>query len=161
MECYVRMPGGMPHAFMGMLEEITVSEDNTNRKIPVADAAISVSSVDGISFLENLTPGDYTFSVNFRDQKLYETMLGHDVNLVKIEKPSQLDSLNNWINASDFTAFSTPAPDGLLFLGGVEDLQAGREGFFNVSLTEGSYVLISEVPQAVERKMYKLFTVSN
>jgi hypothetical protein len=86
-------------------------------------------------------------------------LLGHDINLVKLENEQLLDSLNNWINAANIKAFRTPAPKGLTFLGGVEDLPAGSKGFFNVSLTKGSYVLISEIPNALQRNMYKTFVV--
>jgi hypothetical protein len=159
MECYVRMPNGMAHVFMGMLKELVVTEENNNQKLPKSDFDISLSSVNGISFVDSLKVGDYSLSVNFDDQKQYETMLGHDINLVKLENEHLLDTLNNWINAANVKAFRSPAPKGLIFLGGVEDLPTGSIGFFNVSLTKGNYVLISEIPNALQRKMYKRFKV--
>ena len=159
MECYVRMPNGLAHAFMGMIKELVVKEENNNQKLPLSDFEISLSSENGISFVDSLKVGDYSLSVNFEDQKQYETMLGHDINLVKLENEQLLNSLNNWINAADIKAFRTPAPKGLIFLGGVEDLPSGSKGFFNVSLEKGNYVLISEIPDALQRKMYKTFKV--
>ncbi len=159
MECYVRMPNGMAHAFMGMIKELVVTEEKTNQEAPIADYNISISSTEGITFLDSLKAGDYTFAVNFKDQKQYETMLGHDINLVKLEDISLLDTLSTWINAADLKAFRTPSPKGLTFLGGVEDLPQGNTGYFNVSLVEGNYVLISEIPDAIKRKMYKTFSV--
>jgi hypothetical protein len=159
MECYVRMPNGLAHAFMGMIKELVVKEENNNQKMPISDFEISLSSENGISFVDSLKMGDYSLSVNFEDQKQYETMLGHDINLVKLENEQLLNSLNNWINAADIKAFRTPAPKGLIFLGGVEDLPSGSKGFFNVSLEKGDYVLISEIPDALQRKMYKTFKV--
>jgi len=159
MECYVRMPNGMAHAFMGMIKELVVIEEKTNQEAPIADYNISLSSAEGITFLDSLKVGDYTFAVNFKDQKQYETMLGHDINLVKLENVSLLDTLSTWINAADLKAFRSPAPKGLTFLGGVEDLPQGNTGYFNVSLDEGYYVLISEIPDALKRKMYKTFSV--
>ncbi len=159
MECYVRMPNGMPHAFYGMLKEIIVTEESNENQRPSADHQISISSEKGISFLDSLKVGDYKLAVNFQDQKQYETLLGHDVNLVKLENEQLLDTLNNWINAANIKAFRTPVPAGLTFLGGVEDLEAGATGYFNVSLNEGAYVLISEIPNAIERKMFKTFKV--
>jgi hypothetical protein len=159
MECYVRMPNGMAHAFMGMVKELIVKEENNNQDMPSSDFEISVSSENGVSFADSLETGDYALSVIFEDQKQYETLLGHDINLVKLENEQLLDSLNNWINAANIKAFRTPAPKGLTFLGGVEDLPAGSKGFFNVSLTKGSYVLISEIPNALQRNMYKTFVV--
>lgn len=159
MECYVRMPNGLAHAFMGMIKELVVKEENNNQKMPISDFEIALSSENGISFVDSLKMGDYSLSVNFEDQKQYETMLGHDINLVKLENEQLLNSLNNWINAADIKAFRTPAPKGLIFLGGVEDLPSGSKGFFNVSLEKGDYVLISEIPDALQRKMYKTFKV--
>lgn len=159
MECYVRMPNGMPHAFYGMLKEIIVTEEANGNQRPSADYEISISSEKGVSFLDSLKVGDYQLAVNFEDQKQYETLLGHDINLVKLDNISLLDSLGIWINASDIKAFRTPVPEGLNFLGGVEDLETGETGYFNVSLKEGHYVLISEIPNAIERKMFKRFKV--
>mgnify|MGYP001056008704 FL=1 len=85
--------------------------------------------------------------------------MGHDVNLVKIENNSFVTDLNNWLNIVDFNAFRSPEPEGLLFLGGVEDLPAGATGYFEATLEKGNYVLIYEIPNAVERKMIKPFTV--
>ncbi|WP_338356232.1 hypothetical protein [Yeosuana marina] len=159
MECYVRMPNGMPHTFMGMVKELKVIEETNGNKAPKADYNIDIASEKGITFVDSLKTGDHTFSVKFKDQKQYEHLMGHDVNLVKIENDSLTTILGNWLNTVDFKAFRTPVPDGLLFLGGVEDLPAGKTGYFEANLEKGSYVLISEIPNAVERKMIKTFSV--
>jgi len=159
MECYIRMPNGMAHAFMGMTKELVVLDEKNDQKPPTPDLEVLLSSEKGITFKDSLKTGDYTLAVKFEDQKQYETFLGHDINLVKLESMSLLDSLNRWINAGDIYAFRSPAPKGLTFLGGVEDLPAHATGYFYVSLEKGDYVLISEVPNAVERKMYKVFKV--
>ncbi len=159
MECYVRMPNGMPHAFFGMLKQIVVTDDISTHQEPKADFEISVSSEKGVSFVDSLEVGNYSLAVNFEDQKLYETLLGHDINLVKLDNLSLLDTLGKWVNAADIKAFRSPAPVGLTFLGGVEDLEAGKTGYFNVELKEGDYVLISEVPNTIQRNMFKIFKV--
>ena len=159
MECYVRMPNGMPHTFMGMVKELKVSEETNGNKAPKADYNVDIASEKGITFVDSIQTGNHTFSVNFEDQKQYEHLMGHDVNLVKIENDSLTTTLDNWLNTIDFKAFRTPVPEGLLFLGGVEDLPAGKTGYFEVNLEKGSYVLISEIPNAVERKMIKSFLV--
>lgn len=159
MECYVRMPNGMPHTFMGMVKELKVSQETNGNVAPEADYNINIASTKGIIFVDSLKTGNYTFSAKFEDQKQYEHMMGHDVNIVKIENDSLISKLGDWLNTIDFRAFRTPVPEGLLFLGGVEDLPAGKTGFFEVNLEKGNYVLISEIPNAVERKMIKLFSV--
>jgi hypothetical protein len=159
MECYVRMPNGMPHTFMGMVQELKVSEETNGNKAPKADYNIDIASEKGITFVDSLQTGTHTLAVKFEDQKQYEHLMGHDVNLVKIENDSLIPRLGNWLNTVDFKAFRTPVPEGLLFLGGVEDLPAGKTGYFEANLEKGNYVLISEIPNAVERKMIKAFTV--
>jgi hypothetical protein len=157
MECYVRMPDGTPHTFMGMLKELTVIEGKEEKPEPNSDFEISISSDEGITFVDSLKVGSYSFGVNFKDQKLYENMLGHDVNLVKVENDTLLGTLSKWLNASDMSAFRSPAPAGLTFLGGVEDLQASKKGYFKANLDKGTYILVSEIPQAAERRMFKIF----
>lgn len=159
MECYVRMPNGLGHVFMGMIKELKVSEESNGNKPPKEDFNIGVSSEKGITFIDSIKAGKYILAAKFEDQKKYEHLMGHDVNLVKIENDSLITNLNNWLNIVDFKSFRTPEPEGLLFLGGVEDLPAGKTGYFEVNLEKGSYVLISEIPKVVERKMFKPFTV--
>lgn len=159
MECYVRMPNGVAHAFVGMIKELVVTAEENNYEPAKADYQISIS-MDGISFEQNIPAGTYTFSVEFKEQRIYSTLLGHDVNLVKLEDPAALDSLGFWINAEDVKAFRTPAPQGLTFLGGVQDLPEGEKGYFKVSLEPGEYVLISEIPRALKRNMYSRFRVT-
>lgn len=159
MECYVRMPNGLGHVFMGMIKELKVSNESNDNKPPKADFNISISSEKGITFNDSIKAGNYTLAAKFEDQKQYEHLMGHDVNLVKVENDSLVTDLNNWLNIVDFNAFRSPEPEGLLFLGGVEDLPAGKTGYFEVTLEKGNYVLISEIPNVVERKMIKPFTV--
>lgn len=159
MECYVRMPNGLGHVFMGMIKELKVTDEMIDNEAPKADFAIGISGEQGIAFKDSIPSGSYTFEAEFQDQKQYEHLMGHDVNLVKIENDSLVADLNDWLNSVDFNAFRSPAPEGLLLLGGVEDLPAGQTGYFEATLEKGNYVLISEIPNVVERNMLKKFTV--
>ncbi|WP_242095129.1 hypothetical protein [Aestuariivivens sediminicola] len=159
MECYVRMPNGLGHVFMGMIKELKVINESNGNKPPKSNFKIGISSEQGITFNDSIKSGNYTFEAKFEDQKQYEHLMGHDVNLVKIENDSLVTDLNNWLNIVDFNAFRSPEPEGLLFLGGVEDLPAGQTGYFEATLEKGNFVLISEIPNAVGRKMIKRFTV--
>ncbi len=161
MECYVRMPDGRAHAFLGMLEEIIVTDSTTTLDEPGNDLSIQVSSQQGILFRDSISAGEYILGVEFVDQKQYETLLGHDVNLVKLDNGIPIDTLANWVNAADIKAFRTPAPSGLTFLGGVQDLPAGGVGYFKALLNPGRYVLISEVPDAIKRNMVWEFMVTD
>ena len=158
-ECYVRMPNGLPHIFYGMLKEFTVSKQSNGNNEPIADEEISILIDKGITFTDILIEVNYTFSIDIKDQKNYEHLLGHDINLVKIENEQQLKALNKWGNLTDYLKFRTPAPKGLKFLGGLEDLFGDKKEYFNITLKKGHYVLISEIPNAIERNMFKRFEV--
>ena len=161
MECYIRMPDGQPHAFMGMLAELVVNTEGSQVIPPEADHSIAISSTEGIRLNSTPKAGTHMFEVKFEDQQKYENTLGHDVNLVKLAENASLDSLGKWLNTVDFNAFRTPSPEGFTFLGGIEDLPAGQVGYFSTTLETGKYVLISEIPGALERNMYKEFEVQD
>ncbi|MFV8226771.1 hypothetical protein [Christiangramia aquimixticola] len=162
MECYIRMPDGTPHVFMGMLKEIKVTEKQSKQDAPEADLNISISGTEGIKFdREKVSAGSYTFGVTFEDQKLYENFVGHDVNLVKMEEGKDVKVLADWIDSANIKAFRTPAPEGFEFLGGSQEAPAGTTTYFTANLKPGQYVLISETPKAIERNMLKTFVVSN
>ena len=160
MECYIRMPNGKAHAFMGMLKEVLVLDKKSDELEPKEDFTISVSSTEGIIFSDSLISGNYVIKVDFKDQKQYETLLGHDVNLVKLDNLNLVDSLNIWINAADLNQFRTPAPKGIQFLGGVNDISNKKSGYFTVNLSPGIYAFVSEVPNAKSKGMLKTFTIT-
>lgn len=90
---------------------------------------------------------------------MYEHFMGHDVNLVKVDKNATIDELVTWLNVEDLNTFRNPAPKGFTFFGGVEDLGNYKSGYFTANLTKGNYVLISEMPDAKNRKMLFHFKI--
>jgi len=64
------------------------------------------------------------------------------------------------MNWTDPKGLITPAPKGITFLGGVNDMPAGSTGYFTVTLEPGNYTLISEVPNALSKKMLKTFVIA-
>ena len=160
MECYIRMPNGMAHVYYGMLKEVIVTKEKSSSIKPESTIKLSISSKGGIVLKDSVTSGKHIFSVHFKDQIKYKTMLVHDVNLVKLEDFNKLDTLNTWINAADLNAFRSPEPKGVTFLGGVNDSQAGTTGYFTANLVPGNYAFISEVPNPKQKGMLKVFTVS-
>lgn len=158
-ECYVRMPNGLPHVFMGMLNELHVTDSNNKAPAPVADLDVHIDTLSGIQFIDTVKKGKHLIAVHFDQQKMYEHFCGHDVNIVKLDPEGNLDSLNKWINAADFSALRTPAPTGLRFLGGANDMPSGTTAYIQITLEPGNYLLISEIPQARERRMMHRFVV--
>ena len=159
-ECYVKMANGKFHSNMGMVKAIVVTTDKSGNLPPDANVNIAISSTEGITYDKPIGKGMQTFSVHFKDQIVHEHFVGHDVNLVKLDKNSNLDELEKWMNWSDPKGLITPAPKGVTFLGGVNDMPADNIGYFKVNLKPGNYVLISEVPNALNKKMLKKFKIS-
>ncbi len=159
-ECYVKMSNGVFHSSMGMFKGFDVSEDDSGNEEPTADYNIDISSTEGIVFDDNITAGSHVFSVIFKDQILHENFAGHDVNLAKIDESVDLVNLEKWMNWADPKGLIEPAPEGVNFLGGVNNMPAGSTGYFSADLTPGKYVLIAEVPDAMKKNMLKTFEVT-
>lgn len=160
LECYVKMSNGVFHTSMGMEKAVIVSETDSGNTEPKADIAIEISSTEGIVFNDSISSGNHIFSVYYKDQIVHENFLGHDINLAKLDDTANLDDLNNWMDWSNPKGLIEPAPKGVTFLGGLNNMSAGDKGYFTVNLDPGRYVLISEVPNPVSKNMLKTFTVS-
>lgn len=159
MECYVKMPNGVFHTSMGMIREFVVSNEDSGIPEPEADIAIEISGEAGIVVKDSISSGTHTFSVMFRDQKVHENFVGHDVNLVKLEEGHSLEELEQWMDWSNPKGLIEPAPAGLVFLGGVNDLPEGGTGYFTATLEPGNYAFIAEVPNTMEKNMLITFEV--
>lgn len=159
-ECYVKMSNGVFHTSMGMTKEIVVSDTDSGNLEPKADIAIEISSTEGIVFNDSISKGKHTFSVFYKDQIVHEHFLGHDVNLAKIDDSVTLEDLGSWMDWSNPKGLIEPAPVGVTFLGGINNMLAGDTGYFTATLEPGRYVLISEVPNPASKNMLKTFTVS-
>lgn len=160
MECYVKMENGKFHSTMGMVKAIIVTAEDSGNTPPEATINITISSTEGIAYDNLIAKGMQTFSVYFKDQIPHENFVGHDVNLVKLDPNTNLETLEKWMNWADPEGLITPAPKGVTFLGGVNDMLAGSTGYFTVILEPGNYAMISEVPNALSKNMLKTFVVS-
>ena len=160
MECYVKMENGKFHSSMGMAKPLVVSEENSGNTPPEATVTINISSKEGITYDEPIIKGDQTFAVKFNDQIAHENFMGHDVNLIKLSENSDLKNLESWMNWANPKGLISPSPDGITFLGGINDMPAGSTGYFQVNLEPGKYAFISEVPDASSKNMLKTFTIS-
>ncbi len=159
LECYVKMENGTFHTSMGMTKDLVVSESDSGQSEPSADVAIEISGTDGIVVKDSIGAGPQTFTVFYKDQKVHENFVGHDVNLVKLGENSSLEALENWMNWADPKGLIEPAPPGMTFLGGTNDMPEGSKAYFHADLKPGNYVLISEVPAPSSKNMMKAFVV--
>ena len=160
MECYVKMENGIFHTSMGMTKDFVVSDVDSGNTEPEADIAIEISGTEGIVVKDSMGPGEHTFSVTYKDQKAHENFVGHDVNLVKLEEGGSLEDLEAWMSWADPKGLIEPAPAGITFMGGTNDMPAGSKAYFHANLEPGNYVLISEVPAPSTKNMMKPFTIS-
>ncbi len=159
LECYLKMSNGIFHTSMGMTKDLVVSEEKSGNESLQANINISISSTEGIMTKDSIVEGLQTFSVHYLDQIVHENFVGHDVNLVKLEGDANLEELENWMNWATPTGLMEPAPQGVTFLGGVNDMPAGATGYFTAKLDPGNYVLISEVPNATAKGMLRSFEI--
>ena len=159
MECYVKMENGIFHTSMGMTKDFVVSGSDSGNPEPVADIEIEISGTDGIVVKDSIGAGPQIFSVFYKDQKAHENFVGHDVNLVKLDENGSLEALENWMNWADPKGLIEPAPPGITFLGGTNDMPEGSKAYFHADLKPGNYVLISEVPAPSTKNMMKTFVV--
>ncbi|WP_431123472.1 hypothetical protein [Flagellimonas flava] len=159
LECYVKMGNGIFHTSMGMTKDLVVSEQKSGNQELKANINLSISSTTGIFTKDSIVGGLQTFSVHFVDQIVHENFVGHDINLVKLGEDANMEELENWMNWATPTGLMEPAPKGLTFMGGVNDMPAGRTGYFTVQLDPGSYVLISEVPNPTSKGLLRTFEI--
>ncbi|MFC0604193.1 hypothetical protein [Winogradskyella pulchriflava] len=159
MECYVKMPNGKFHTSMGMAKPIIVTTEDSGNSPPEATINITVSNDEGITYDKPMTKGKHVFSVFYKEQRHHENFMQHDVNLVKLKDYASIEALEKWMDWSDPKGLITPVPNGVTFLGGVNEMPAGSKGYFYADLKPGKYALISEVPNAKEKGLLKEFTV--
>lgn len=157
MECYVKTNGRF-HSVDGMVKEITVTEESSYASPPKKPTLyMTISSEGGIEIEGKLRPGLHTIAVNFKDQVVHENALGHDVHLVKLDRDTNLEGLEGWMNWINPQGLETPAP--ATFLGGVQEMPAGNTAYLHMVLKPGRYAWISEVPNPSSKGMLRTFTI--
>ncbi len=165
LECYVKDSEGVFHSTKGMISGMEVTSEESGNTEPKSTMEVKISSEGGIEFDESVRPGKHLVKVFFEDQNVYSHFVGHDVHLVRLDENADLDELNSWMNWSNPDGFKTPAPEGVEFLGGMQDLPAidgkpeSHVGYFDAHLKPGTYAFIAEVPDPMDKGMFKVFTV--
>ena len=164
-ECYVKNENNIFHVTMGMIEGFTVTEDENGYVEPKPTMEVDISTASGITFDEKVRPGKQIIKVNFEDQTTYAHALGHDVHLVKLDENADVAGLNDWMNWSSPAGLLTPVPEGVTFLGGMQELPAedgnyeSSVGYIETRLEPGTYAFIAEIPDPQSHNMFKIFSV--
>lgn len=159
-ECYVKLPNGDFHSVVGMVDQITVTDQTTKSKEPKFDVLLSLDDTGIVLQDEIKRPGLHTFAVDFPQES------SADVHLVKIEDAENADrsALNEWMHWGNNMnlpneGLKTPAPEGFSFLGGTQEVYKGGRTYFQAVLKPGTYVLISEVEDPIASGHYIEFEV--
>lgn len=166
-ECYVKNDDAEFHSYVGMIEQFTVTDDQSRASEPEATLDLSLST-DGIDVEEKVQSGQHTVVVRIEDQQIYDHLLGHDVHLIRLDHRTTPADVNDWVNWIDPNGFISDGSEPGAFIGGVQtivtpDLLEGEEtktGYFHVDLSPGAYAWVSEVPDPAGKNMLKPFIVS-
>jgi len=152
MECYVKSPEGRFHSELGMIRALEVTADTSRAAAPPADLRAAVSN-GRIEAPLTVAPGAHAVAVHFAEQP--EAGLGNDLHLVRLTEATRLDTVTRWMDWMERDGLRAPAPAE--FLGGVQEMPAGRTAYFAVDLAPGKYAWVSERP--AEQPMARDFTV--
>lgn len=139
MECYVKTPDGRFHSEVGMLRQLTVTDESTDASPPDADVRLTLSNYE-IASSGELAAGTRTVAVDVQENP--EGFLAHDINLFRLEAGADVQEIVDWMDWMDLEQFRAPAPG--YSLGGMEHMTAGATGYLTVRLGPGRYAWVSE-----------------
>jgi len=163
-ECYVKDENEVFHSYIGMLELLTVTDEESGAEEPVATSNMTISSTNGIQHDEELSAGSHTFEIIFEDQETYAHLLGHNVQLVKLSDKNDeelLSELAAWMDWRQPGSLVDRAPGGAEFKGGSMEMTEGATAYFHANLEPGDYAWIAEIPDPAYHGMLKTFTVED
>ena len=162
LECYIKDENENFHSYLGMTEVITVNGNRSSQESPQATAKVVISSGEGIKIENPAKSGHNIVEIFFKDQSVYEHLLGHNVQLVKLgDRTDQqaIDELARWMDWTKPGSLIDQAPHGATFLGGTMEMQEGASAYFHVELLPGQYAWIAEVPDPQAKKMFVRFSI--
>jgi hypothetical protein len=163
LECYIKS-NGVFHTTspgdgqLGMMLDFTVTEQQNNAPEPVANATLAIKNSGMEITSGELKAGLNTIRVDFLEQQVLPSFVGHDVHLMKVEDEQSLDRADAWLDWRAKEGLEDPSP--VTFLGGINDMPAGSHGYFTVDLQPGDYAFIAEVPTPVATGFVVPFTVA-
>jgi hypothetical protein len=162
-ECYVKNEDEVFHSYIGMLDHMSVTEEDSGAEKPDATKKITISSTEGIQIDQPLTAGSHTIEILFKNQQTYANLQGHNVQLVKLqdkEDEELLSELSTWMDWRQPGSLADRAPEGAQFMGGTMEMAEGKTAFFHVELGPGDYAWIAEIPDPADHNMLKTFTIN-
>ena len=148
-ECYVKTDGvfhttSPGEGQLGMLFDLLVTEEPNGAREPTADATLAIQN-SGIELVDGeLSAGVNTIRVDFIEQQALPSFVGNDVHIMRVDDDASISMANDWMDWRTQDGLEDPSP--VVFLGGINDLPAGKHGYFTVELEPGSYAFIAEMP---------------
>lgn len=148
-ECYVKIDGVFHSTSpgdgeLGMVMDLTVTDAPNGAPEPTPTATLAVRNTGFEWVGGGPVAGTNTVRVNFEEQQALPSFVGNDVHLIRVSGPDALGRANDWMDWRTPGGLQDPAP--AQFLGGINDLPAGANGYFTVDLEPGDYALIAEMP---------------
>jgi len=151
-ECYVKTAEGEFHGELGMIAQLTVTDDATGAAPPAADAGMTLTSTS-IGTDGPVAAGERTFAVHYEEHP--QGGLGHDVHVARLGEDADLDAIAAWMDWLNVEGFRDPAP--VEFVGGVQEMPVGATSYFTVNLEPGRYAWVSEA--TTTERLVETFTV--
>ena len=162
LECYVKTDGifhsTRPSAdSLGMLHEFSVTTAPPTGREPTPTATVNISNSGLVLAAGGFVAGENIVRVNFTEQQAFPTFVGNDVHVVRLNTSDDLAMAGAWLDWREPDGLETPAP--VTFLGGINDMSAGKHGYIHLDLEPGNYALIGEVPKPQTSGFTLPFTV--
>lgn len=160
-ECYVKDDTNDFHSYLGMIDLVSVTDEESDAPEPESTLDLSLST-DGIDAPAEVRPGRYDVGVEFENQQQYETLVGHDLHLIRLEDGTDVDEVNGWMNWAGPDQFVSDGDEPATFLGGVSDIRTAdlpRTGYLHVVLNPGDYAWVAEVPDPASKGLLAEFSV--
>ena len=130
---------GVPHAAMGMMQELTVTPAGAQKaSLPDPDITMELSDY-AFTLSQPLTAGKHTIRVTNKGPQL------HEVELVKLAPGKSAQDLLKW-----FETEQGPPPG--MPLGGAAPMVPGMSNNVSVDLTAGDYVVMCFLPDSKDGK---------
>ena len=160
-ECYVKDDNNDFHSYLGMIDHLSVTDDDSDAKEPESTLDLTLSN-SGIDADDTVKRGQHIVAVDFDEQQGYSNLVGHDIHLIRFDDETDVNDVNGWMNWSDWTQLISDGNDPGTFLGGIQDVwtpDLPRTGYYHVNLKPGNYVWVAEVPDPKSKGLLTEFTV--
>lgn len=143
LECYMKTEEKEFHTMEGMLRELTVTDTPSQAEPAEPEVEITLSNFE-MDIEGNLTPGRRTVGVHVAEHP--EEGFGHNVHVARLGPDADVKNVMRWMNFMELDGLTPPAPAE--FVGGMQILPEGKNGYFTLDLEPGRYLFLSEYTSA-------------